>query len=90
MLIRTYYLGPTNTRGPRMSAVGGRTRPIQIPYDHGLDERGNHHAVVLAWGQKYQLQSRVTCYGSVARSGGPKLQMIWVSDDSHSVTIGPI
>jgi hypothetical protein len=50
--IRTRYHGPTNTRGSRISAKcqGGT---LSVPYDHALDDEGNHKAACMALVDKF-------------------------------------
>lgn len=49
--IITKYLGPTNTRGSRISAKAAAGR-VSVPYDHALNIEGNHTAAAQALADK--------------------------------------
>ena len=46
--ITTKYLGATNARGSRIKATSESGESITVPYDHELDEKGNHREAAQA------------------------------------------
>jgi hypothetical protein len=58
-IIITRYLGPSNTRGARVTATHKRDSEITwrktICWDHALDGSENHHAAALALVQSWGL-----------------------------------
>ena len=63
-LIRTKYLGPTNYRGSRITAVhkrdSERTQRVTIPWDHALDGMENAKAAALALCAKWPYEQTMT------------------------------
>ena len=48
MIIRTNYLGPTNTRGGRIKASNICGKSVTIPWNHELGIDANHRAAASA------------------------------------------
>jgi hypothetical protein len=50
--IQTKYIGPTNTRGSRVSATSASGHRIVIGWDYALDTDENHKAAAAALARK--------------------------------------
>ena len=63
-LIRTKYLGPTNYRGSRITAVHKRdseeTQRVTLSWDHSLDGLENAKAAALALCQSWPYEQAMT------------------------------
>jgi hypothetical protein len=55
--ITTKYIGPTNYRGSRVSAVAwhpnGKREAVTVPYRDEIDSDGNFRAAAVAWVRKF-------------------------------------
>jgi len=68
--ITTKYLGPTNSRGPRLKAFASGSfsgyRPtLTVGWDHGLSPDENHRAVAFALAKRLGWSGRWIAGGSV-------------------------
>ena len=58
MIIRTKYLGPTNTKGSRIKVISGRESAI-VPWDSSKNTEENLRAAVIA------LCQNLGCHGTL-------------------------
>jgi len=67
--ITTKYVGPTNTRGSRVSATDSDGNRISIPYEGGLDSQAAHRAAALALCKKMNWNSCERLVGGGTKKG---------------------
>lgn len=78
--LRTYFMGPTNTKGARITCDDGNGRRVTVSYDHALPRDEVHIPAVLAFIEKFQLRVR----GEFVGGGYNQDFMFWVIDSPHS------
>jgi len=78
--IRTYALGPTNSRGARVKATSCGGASVTLAWDYALGIEGNHNAAAKALAEKLEwdgrwyggaLDERGYCYIRSPISGAP-------------------
>ena len=81
-IILTKYHGPTNRRGPKVSATtsGGAGR-LALGWDHGIDSEDNHGAAARA------LMSKMSWTGEMIGGYMKNNDMVWVFADSTSPSV---
>jgi hypothetical protein len=50
--IVTYFIGPTNVKGPRIKAKASGGSSVTLSWDHAMDIAGNHRAAAKALAEK--------------------------------------
>jgi hypothetical protein len=63
-IIKTHYLGPTDTRGSRIKADDGEGNSILQPWGHQYDSGANHHAAAQALIAKMRWPVEIQAYGT--------------------------
>jgi hypothetical protein len=62
IIIKTKYLGPTNSRGSRIKAEAGKFNVV-IPYDYQFNNESLHYKAVQALVAKHNLDWDITNMG---------------------------
>lgn len=73
--IRTFYKGPTDTRGARMWATDDDGNRTHVPYNHALDDVGRHREAAVALCEKMK-------WTGLLAGGFLGRNMVWVWLDS--------
>lgn len=89
--IETYFVPPTNSRGPRIkarvmegrTADGGPARSITLPWDHALGTSENHMEAAKA------LATRLGWRGEWIEGGGAFGASVWVNS-RHPVSVAVV
>lgn len=85
-IIRTKYLGPTNTKGSRIKASIGPDA-VTLPYDHALSGSGNHKSAAHALATKLGLEGSWARYTDHATGDGYVFVNLDAADHSRGFDI---
>jgi hypothetical protein len=91
--ITTRYIGPTNTRGSRITAFAwspaGRRQSVSVTYQQEGDDSANYRAAAVAWVKKFAPQCAVSARAGdtgngqtiflACRSGGEPMPFVPVA-----------
>jgi hypothetical protein len=80
--ITTYFIGPTNVKGPRIKARASGGSSVTLSWDHALDIEGNHRAAAIALANKNDWRGTFVAGGM---ADGARV-FVDVSDDDAGFT----